>query len=82
MSRLEATLYDGKKSKPRTSYKGSSLKFATCYRCDQVSVSSTSRGTNDTYLLHKMAVKISNIMSIKVFGTYKRASKMVCDLCL
>lgn len=39
--------------------KGSSLKFTICYRCDHVSISSTSGGNNSTYLLHKMVVKIN-----------------------
>lgn len=81
LSRLEVTLYGGKNSKPRISYKSSSLKFIICYRCDQVSISSTSGGTNDTYFT-RWLWRSSNIMRIKVFGMCENAVKIVCDMCL
>ena len=67
LSRLVVTLYGGKNSKAKISYKSSSLKFIICYRCDQVSISSTSGGTNDTYFT-RWLWRSSNIMRIKVFG--------------
>ena len=67
LSRLVVTLYGGKNSKAKISYKSSSLKFIICYRCDQVSISSTSGGTNDTYFT-RWLWRSSNIMRIKVVG--------------
>lgn len=65
-----------KNSKPRISYKSSSLKFIICYRCDQVSISSTSGGTNDTYFT-RWLWRLGNIMRIKVFGMCENAVKIV-----